>query len=193
MRLACPACGAEMTLDVLLGTEAARDAVLLALQLPAPLGKLVLQYVALFRPPKRQLSWERVAALFAELALPIAEARIERHGRVWAAPLEYWRAAFEEITAKRDGLTLPLKSHGYLYEIILGYANKAEALNEKKTEADRGRASSRTHDNKTAPMSQVLAQVAERQMPAAVRDRLVALGTLKPSKKEQRHDAPDEA
>lgn len=117
-----------MTIDVLIAHEGARAAVLAALQLPAPLGKLLVQYLAMFRPPKRQLSWERVSTILEELRAPIAGAQIERHGRVWPAPQEYWRAALEQMVQLRDQkkLQLPLKSHGYLLEVIAGMSNKAE-------------------------------------------------------------------
>ena len=137
MKLSCPACGAVASLDVLLGHEGARDAVMAAMRLPAPLGKLLVQYIALFRPASRQLSMDRLASILGEL-LPLVEAaRIERSGRIWAAPIESWKLAIEEILAKRDKLTLPLKSHGYLLEILAGIANKAEAKVEAKTEQTR--------------------------------------------------------
>ena len=137
MRLTCPACGGMMSLDVLLGNEGAREAIMLALQLPSPLGKMLIQYVALFRPATRQLSFDRVANLLGELQPMIESAKIERHGRIWPAPYDYWKTALEDILAKRDKLQLPLKSHGYLLEIITGYANKAEAKQEAKLEQDR--------------------------------------------------------
>ncbi len=135
MRLTCPACGALSSLDVLIGHAGAREAVLAALRLPAPLGDLLVQYVALFRPAQRQLSFDRLAALLGELQPMIEAGRIERGGRAWAAPLDAWRAALEDITAKRDKLTLPLKSHGYLLEIIAGQAGKADAAAESGKEA----------------------------------------------------------
>jgi hypothetical protein len=149
VRLSCPTCGAEMTLDVLVSHEGAREAVLLALQLPAPLGKLLVQYLAMFRPAKRQLSWERVAAVLGELQPPIAAAQIERHGRTWPAPLEYWKAGLEHMVQLRDQgkLQLPLKSHGYLLEVISGMSDKAERAAET---AQEGRRSGRTVD---APLS----------------------------------------
>lgn len=139
MRLSCPTCGAEMTLDVLVAHEGAREAVLTALQLPAPLGKLLVQYLAMFRPPKRQLSWERVATVLADLREPIAAARIERHGRTWPAPLEYWKAALEQMVLLRGEakLQLPLKSHGYLLEIVAGMSGKAESKAEAAQEGRR--------------------------------------------------------
>lgn len=137
MRLTCPACGGIMSLDVALGNEGAREAIMLALQLPAPLGKILIQYVAMFRPATRQLSFDRVASLLGELQPMIEAAKIERHGRVWPAPYDYWKTALEDILSKRDKLQLPLKSHGYLLEIITGYANKAESKEESKREQER--------------------------------------------------------
>ncbi len=139
MKVSCPACGAEMTLDVLMAHEGAREAVLTALSLPAPLGKLLIQYLGMFRPGKRQLSWERVAAVLGELRDPIAAAQIERHGRAWPAPLEYWKAGLEHMVQLRDAgkLSLPLKSHGYLLEVILGFAEKTEAKSEHARESAR--------------------------------------------------------
>ncbi|MDP1681048.1 MAG: hypothetical protein Q8L39_04660 [Burkholderiales bacterium] len=132
-----------MSLDVLISNDGAREAVMAALALPAPLGKLLVQYLALFRPAQRQLSFDRAQSLLSELAPMIEAARIERGGRTWVAPLEYWKAAIEEMLAKRDKLTLPLKSHGYLLEIIAGYANKAEGAVETKREQERAYAYTR--------------------------------------------------
>lgn len=128
-----------MTIDVLIAHEGAREAVLTALQLPAPIGKLLVQYLAMFRPPRRQLSWERVGTILGELRDPLAAAQIERHGRAWPAPLEYWKAALEQMVQLRDQgkLQLPLKSHGYLLEVIAGMSGKDEAKAEKNREVSR--------------------------------------------------------
>lgn len=134
MKTTCPACGATASLDVLVGHEGARDALVVALSLYGPLGKLLVQYLALFRPASRTLAMGRVAVLLAELKPMIQDGRIERNGRTWAAPQDYWRQALEEMLTKRDKLTLPLKSHGYLLEIIAGYSNKAEARLEQQAE-----------------------------------------------------------
>ena len=134
MRLNCPACGSAMSLDALLASEGAREAVMTALQLPAPLGKALVQYLALFRPAQRQLSFDRVNSLLGELLPMIQSGKIERNGRLWAAPVESWRQGIEEMLAKRDKLTLPLKGHGYLLTIIVGYADKTEARAETQAE-----------------------------------------------------------
>jgi len=137
MKLSCPACGSLSSLDALLGNEGAREAVMAALAFPAPLGKLMVQYLGLFRPAQRQLSFDRVANLLNELLPMILEAKIERSGRIWSAPQEYWKSAIEDMLSKRDNLSLPLKSHGYLLTIIESYSNKAEVKAETQTEARR--------------------------------------------------------
>lgn len=138
MKTSCPACGATMSLDTIIGHEGARAAVIIALKFPAPLGNLLVQYLALFRPATRQLSFDRVAGLLNELLPMIEAAKIMRNGRLWSAPQDYWAMALTEMIMKRDNLTLPLKSHGYLLAIIEGYSNKAEAKQEAQTEARRG-------------------------------------------------------
>jgi len=137
MQLNCPACGATFSLDVIIGHEGARDAVLVALQLPAPLGKSLIQYIALFRPAQRALSMDRLAKLLNELLPMISKAQIERNGTHYAAPVAYWQQALDDMVAQRSKLTLPLKSHGYLLTIIAGYAEKTAAKAEKQTEQGR--------------------------------------------------------
>lgn len=135
MKTTCPACGAVNSLDALIGNEAARSLLVMALE-QTQTGKRLIRYVALFRPAQRQLSWDRVAGLLGEILDMIKVAKIERHGRLWPAPESIWVTALDEILARRDEgkLTLPLKSHGYLLEIITGQANKAEAQAEKRSE-----------------------------------------------------------
>jgi hypothetical protein len=134
MQLTCPCCFARFAIEAALTDDAARQAVAAALKMPAPLGDLTLRYLALFRPSKRALSWDRAARLLNELLEPIQAGRVERHGRTWAAPLDAWRDALEQMLARRDKLTLPLASHGYLFEIVAGGASKIEARNESAAE-----------------------------------------------------------
>jgi hypothetical protein len=139
VKVTCPSCGADMDLDVLLAHEDSRHAMARLAVLSLPLGKLVLQYLRLFKPATRQMSHTRVVALVEELLPDLQRNAITRNGRDWAAPLDVWRTAIEKILETRDGgkLTLPLKTHGYLYEIILGLADKQEATAERDTEAQR--------------------------------------------------------
>lgn len=137
MKLVCPACGSANSLDSLIGHDGARAALAELAALSGPFAGAVLRYLALFRPAQRQLSFDRVASLLAELNPMIIEARITRNGRTYAAPRDVWVAAIDHILASRDRLTLPLKSHGYLLEVIVGTVNKAEQTAETKREAGR--------------------------------------------------------
>jgi hypothetical protein len=136
MKLTCPACGAEFTLDVLIAHEGARDALIEAMGMNAPLGKRLIAYLGLFRPAQRQLTMDRVAKILKEISPSIRDRQIVRNGRAWAIPLESWTWGLDEIVikAKTDKLTLPLKSHGYLYEMLIAAADKVEAKAEQESE-----------------------------------------------------------
>ena len=137
MKIVCPACGAVNSLDTLIGHDGARAAMAELAALSGPLAGALLRYIALFRPAQRQLSFDRVASLLGELRPMVIDARITRNGRVYAAPREVWIEAIDAVIAQRDRLTLPLKSHGYLLEIIVGQIHKAEQTAEAKREAGR--------------------------------------------------------
>ncbi|MHB1333421.1 MAG: hypothetical protein ACYCY1_12560 [Sulfuriferula sp.] len=137
MRLSCPACGASSSLDALIEHGAAREALAAALCLDARLGALMVKYLALFRPAKTGLSMSRVATLLGELLPMIHAAKIERNGTLYAAPRDAWISAVEDILARRDSLTLPLKTHGYLLGIIVNQAGQAAGRAEKANEQKR--------------------------------------------------------
>lgn len=135
MKLSCPACGAWFSLDALLGHEGAHEAVRLAVELPAPIGKLLVNYLACFRSAKtKQLPWEKVERLLRELLICIDSARVERKGRTWPAPMEYWKTGLEAVLQARDAGTLatPLPDHAYLFEVIARMGNRAEGRTESE-------------------------------------------------------------
>lgn len=127
MRLTCPCCGAAYTIEVLLADRDAREAVSTAFRLPPSLSDRLLRYIALFRPAERALSWGRAARLMAELEAMITAAQIERNGQYYPAPVDAWRVAIDQIIDMRDRnmLALPMKSHGYLLEILVGLHQRA--------------------------------------------------------------------
>lgn len=141
-QVCCPNCRAVMSMDVLFAEDAPREA-LNAIIDAHPAGdsfvKPLLRYIGLFAPAKSQMSHSRVASLVSELAPMIRAAQIERHGRTWVCPIEYWRQGFEHMLAQRDQgrLTLPLKSHGYLFEVLAGLSDKTESRTESHTERQR--------------------------------------------------------
>lgn len=137
MRLICPCCQTDFPIEAGINDVAARNAVKRAFSL-TPMGDLLLAYVQLFKPAKRALSMARLVKILDELLPMIQTGKIEHKGRIWPAPQDYWRMALEEIISKRDTLTLPIKSHGYLFTIIAGQADKA-AKKEEETQEMRKR------------------------------------------------------
>ena len=119
MKTRCPCCGAENSLDALIAHEGARQAVWAAAQTGGEIGRLAVQYIALFRPAKTALTFERMAKLLGELP-DMERGAISRNGLEYPAPPEAWIYGFRELLARRNAgsLKLPLKSHGYLYEVI---------------------------------------------------------------------------
>lgn len=120
----CPNCGTANSLDSLVNDAAAAEVLKILLELDADIGKAAIRYIGLFRPEKSQLSWGRTAKLLKELLPQIQTATIERDGTAYAAPIEAWLYALHEVLAAREAgrLKTPLKSHGYLYEILVGWA-----------------------------------------------------------------------
>ncbi|MCB1826657.1 MAG: hypothetical protein KDJ54_19565 [Candidatus Competibacteraceae bacterium] len=150
MRLTCPCCGAAYSVEVLLADRDAREAVSTAFRLPPSLSERLLRYIALFRPAERALSWARAARLMAELEAMITAAQIERNGQCYPAPVDAWRVAIDQIIDMRDRnmLALPMKSHGYLLEILVGLHQRANdqraARQEVAEEHARAREGART-------------------------------------------------
>lgn len=158
MRLSCPACGATGAIEFFLMDAAAREAVLAAFSLPAPLARQVVAYLGLFRPHKRALTWDRVEKLLGELMEPIQAAQVTRNGITRPAPLDYWKEALDQVLNNRARLTLPLKSHGYLFEIVANMADKAGAQSERRDEESKRNPYLRDQRRGTARAGEVIAQ-----------------------------------
>lgn len=127
MRTRCPGCGATLSLDALIAHDGAREALTVAFKLSGQLGSALVRYLALFRPELRELTMDRVARLVGELLPDLQAQRISRNGQAHDAPLEAWVWAIEQALAARDAgrLTLPLKGHGWLYEVISNWRPQA--------------------------------------------------------------------
>lgn len=120
MNVKCPNCGAVHSLDSLINDAEASAVLRAVLEMDAELGKAAIRYIGLFRPAKSQLSWARTAKLLNELLPMIKAQEAARDGVCFPAPTEAWIHGFNETVNARDQgrLKLPLKSHGYLLEII---------------------------------------------------------------------------
>lgn len=120
MNIKCPNCGAVHSLDSLINDADASAVLRAVLEMDAEMGKAAIRYVGLFRPAKSQLSWARTAKLLNELMPMIKAQEAVRDGVSSPAPAEAWLHGFNETVNARDQgrLKLPLKSHGYLLEIV---------------------------------------------------------------------------
>lgn len=120
MNVKCPNCGAVHSLDALINDAEASAVLKAVLEMDAELGKAAIRYIGLFRPAKSQLSWARTAKLLNELLPMIKAQEATRDGICFPVPAEAWIHGFNETVNARDQgrLKLPLKSHGYLLEIV---------------------------------------------------------------------------
>lgn len=120
MNIKCPNCGAVHSLDSLINDADASSVLRAVLEMDVEMGKAAIRYVGLFRPAKSQLSWARTAKLLNELMPMIKAQSVVRDGVSSPAPAEAWLHGFNETVNARDQgrLKLPLKSHGYLLEIV---------------------------------------------------------------------------
>lgn len=134
MRIICPCCQTDFPIEAGINDVNARAAIKTAFSV-TPFGDLLLAYVQLFKPEKRVLSMSRLVALLDEIIPMIKDAKINHKGRTWPAPHPYWESAIRQMLDDRENLKLPMKTHGYLFSIIAGYADKAEKKQETQTEA----------------------------------------------------------
>lgn len=136
--LSCPVCGTELDLAVLFAHEGDRRALARLTALAIPLGARVLQYLALFTPPKQRLTAAKKIKLILQLLPDLERQAITHKGRDWAAPLQAWAAAIDQMLAARDAqrLELPMKGHGYLFAILAGMADKFEGQAEQQREQE---------------------------------------------------------
>ena len=148
MRTRCPACGATNSLDALLGHGEASKAFVASLNLVGELATPLVKYLGMFRSQNRELTFERTAKLIGEISGDINAQQIRRGHHSYPAPKAAWIWAINTMLERRDQgkLQLPLKNHGYLYEVISSFKpenapapteRRAAAAPRAKTEEER--------------------------------------------------------
>lgn len=172
----CPCCRNALTLETVLANEAVRDCIILLMDAhPSASGLLrpLMGYLGLFAPAKQDIRYERMAGLLEDLVPMIRSCQVERGGRVLPAPLDYWKAGLAEVVQRghSGGLKLPLKSHGYLLEVIVQMTTKADA--QAETHVERQRAGHAGLGTPRARADQSVTSAEPRApMPAHVREQL---------------------
>lgn len=84
--LSCPTCGSELDLAVLFAHEQDQRALARLASVSIPLGARVLQYLALFTPPKQRLTSAKKIKLILQLLPDLERQAITHKGRDWEAP-----------------------------------------------------------------------------------------------------------
>lgn len=137
--LSCPVCGSEMDMSVAFAHESDQRALARLATVSIPMGARVLQYLTLFTPPKTRLTAAKKIKLILQLLPDLERRAVTFKGRDWAAPLDVWAQAIDQMLAARDlgRLELPMRGHGYLYAVLSGMADKCEASAEAQREQQR--------------------------------------------------------
>ncbi len=176
MKATCPECGCQGHVVTFFVEEDGKRLAMTMAGMPSPeLGKAVLGYLGLFKPPKTALRLQRAAKIAQEVADLVAKGdvcRDERSGIRRPARPAQWAAGIEQMLAQRASLSLPLESHGYLRSVVFGLVDKMDAAAERQRESDArigrhlerspgGTASVDVSPNKETPLQSALAWIAQ--------------------------------
>ena len=133
MKLICPSCGAIASAESWLNDAKTRDALALAMSIPAPVTQHVLSYISLFRPGKSALGWGKTVRLLGEIKDMVSKGYVSQQGKPDKNCTPFlWAKAIEQMLEQRHSLSLPMKSHNYLKKIAWDLANSADYQGEKK-------------------------------------------------------------
>jgi hypothetical protein len=113
----CPHCHHPLDLGHLVSDDAASQ-VLRIVVAAGDDARAMVTYVGLFRPAKRDLSWDRTLALLTEVQALLS-------GIDPQAAREALSATVQGLRDK--GAHLPIKSHGYLKRVLEGIAARSPA------------------------------------------------------------------
>lgn len=139
LRGICPCCYAVVSLDALVSDDDARALIALVAELPPAVGRAYVRYLGLFRHSTRAVSWSKLRRLTEELVPLIRAEQVRRDGRTLPAPHALWAEALDDLVGRRGrpGFRLPLSTHGYLLEMVVGLADPLAEAEAKATEAAR--------------------------------------------------------
>lgn len=131
MKLTCPSCGAIASLDAWDNDARWRELLQVASSLPAPLPPAVLGYFSLFRPAKSALTVKKALRLAGEIKGMVETGHIQVQGKVArnSTPAQ-WANGMEQMVERRGALSLPLKNHNYLRQIVWQLADDADRARE---------------------------------------------------------------
>lgn len=110
MRLRCPVCHADASIEAWAQSDAAREMMRLIASVDDWLGRPLLAYVGLFRSSARPLAWDRALRIAREALALCADQ--QTLGTALAETVEAMRAK------RQAGDVRPLENHNYLKKVI---------------------------------------------------------------------------
>ena len=133
MKLICPSCGAVASAEAWISNADARQCMRLVTELPGPVARCALSYIALFRarvPDNdkgfRGLAWSKALRLIGELKRLVDQTQIQWKGKpARRIDSSIWGAAMERMI-ERPPRKLPIDSHGYLTSIAYEMADEMD-------------------------------------------------------------------
>jgi len=161
MILVCPSCGATASAAAWDNDMATRDTIAAMLALPAPVGKVVLAYLGLFRPVSRALTWRKAHRITSELAALIAPGWVQVQGKPdRPCPPHIWAMAMEQMVAMGT-IKRPLPNHNYLRQVAWSLADQVDAGAERHQHRQVLSGHQRMHrdDPPPAPAGEDLSQI----------------------------------
>lgn len=134
MILVCPSCAATHSAEAWSQDAAIRETIAAVVKLPRDVQEHLFEYLALFRPPKRALSWRRARRVVGELAELVAAREVgwETLPPRPATPA-LWAHGMGEMIGRKAGFKAHFTAHNYLKKIVYDLADEADREAEKRT------------------------------------------------------------
>lgn len=136
MRIRCPACHADYSIEQAVEDEAARELMGVLSDLPREVSRPLAAYLGLFRSKTRALAWERALRLSREALALHDDTRLV--GQAMSDVVEAMRVK------QADGDWKPLTNHRYLSRVLESAANRAPARPVSRDEQRAAAPTSRT-------------------------------------------------
>lgn len=142
MRVRCPCCHADYSIDQAVEDEAARELMGVLSDLPREASRPLAAYLGLFRAKSRALAWER--------ALRIAREVLSLHGDTGAVGAALSETV-EAMRAKQQGADWrPLANHNYLKRVLETVAARPQPVPLERIEPGQAAAPAGLPASKTA-------------------------------------------
>lgn len=126
VRLTCPGCGCRGDIEAFLTEEDGKRFAAMFAEMEPAVGKAIVRYLRMFKPPSSELRLSRAVALVADLVVLIEAGSVckdERTNQRRAASPAVWAEAIEQLLSAPPS-DLPLRNHHYLRAIAFGIAGE---------------------------------------------------------------------